>query len=290
MAYMSKVPDASTADGSAGWFKVYQNGWAAAGGGSADSDRWGVKEMNACCGKVDVKIPEDILPGDYLLRGEVIALHSQPAQLYMSCYQLTVEGNGTATPATVKFPGAYGQRDPGLTFNLHAKAATYVVPGPTVVAGGVEKTPGASCSGGCQATCAAGKGAVGTALMVAAPVETGAATAGCTSVKKVQAWQQCGGAGFAGDGCTECPVCRDLTLAGRTRMSCLTDLNAERLHMQAAERPLCAVRTRFIRGGWRRSTPGCQLSVNLYLAETDAERHEQILFLIKDCQDEDCTE
>jgi hypothetical protein len=45
--------------------------------------------MNACCGKVDVKIPSDLAPGDYLLRAEVIALHTagqaNGAQFYMSC-------------------------------------------------------------------------------------------------------------------------------------------------------------------------------------------------------------
>lgn len=48
--------------------------------------------MNACCGKVDVKIPSDIVAGDYLLRAEVIALHTAQsaggAQLYMSCCKL----------------------------------------------------------------------------------------------------------------------------------------------------------------------------------------------------------
>src|SRR5262249_21287847 len=101
--------DASTADGSTGWFKIYESGWAAkTGSGSANDDFWAVKDMNACCGKVDLRIPIDILPGDYLMRAEVIALHtagsSGGAQLYMACYQLTVSGNGTATPPTVRFP------------------------------------------------------------------------------------------------------------------------------------------------------------------------------------------
>lgn len=90
---MSKVADASTADGSAGWFKVYENGWSAANKRVGDDDNWGVKDMNACCGKVDVKIPSDIQSGDYLVRAEVIALHtagqSGGAQLYMSCYQVS---------------------------------------------------------------------------------------------------------------------------------------------------------------------------------------------------------
>lgn len=68
---------------------VYENGWAAANKGAGDNDYWGVKDLNTCCGKLDVKIPTDLAPGDYLLRAEVIALHtassSGGAQFYMSC-------------------------------------------------------------------------------------------------------------------------------------------------------------------------------------------------------------
>ena len=124
----------------------------------------------------------------------------------MSCYQLTVEGNGTAKPPTVVFPGAYGATDPGLTFNLHAKQTTYIVPGPTVYAGGISKTPGSGCSGGCQATCAVGKGPAGTAVAVAVETGAGGVTPGCASIRQVAAYQQCGGSGFPNDGCAACPV------------------------------------------------------------------------------------
>ena len=111
---MSKVPDASKADGSSGWFQVYENGWAAAPGNkaAADNDYWGVKDMNKCCGKVTFKIPVELAPGDYLVRAEVVALHTAQsaggAQFYMSCYQITVAGSGSLAPATVKIPGIYG--------------------------------------------------------------------------------------------------------------------------------------------------------------------------------------
>ncbi|KAH8726990.1 glycoside hydrolase family 61 protein [Phaeosphaeriaceae sp. PMI808] len=124
MVYMSKVDDSSKADGSTGWFKIYENGWAPASKGAGDNDFWGVKDMNTCCGKVDVKIPAALKAGDYLLRAEVIALHtagsSGGAQLYMSCYQLTVTGGGSLSPATVRFPGAYKASDPGIMINIHA--------------------------------------------------------------------------------------------------------------------------------------------------------------------------
>jgi len=89
IVYMSKVDDASKADGSTGWFKVFEDGWTKAGSGVGDNDNWGVKDLNKCCGKMDVKIPSDIPAGDYLLRAEVIALHTAGqaggAQFYMSC-------------------------------------------------------------------------------------------------------------------------------------------------------------------------------------------------------------
>ena len=87
---VTKVDDATTADGSTGWFKIYADTWAAVAGASTGSDdNWGTKDMNNCCGHVALKIPDDIPAGDYLLRAEVIALHVaqslEGAQFYMNC-------------------------------------------------------------------------------------------------------------------------------------------------------------------------------------------------------------
>jgi cellulase len=116
--------------------------------------------------QVDVKIPTDIAPGDYLLRAEVIALHTaaslNSAQFYASCYQITVSGSGSATPSGVLFPGAYKNTDPGILVDIHAKMSSYVDPGPTVYAGGVSKTPGNSkCSGQAASEGPGGKPATG---------------------------------------------------------------------------------------------------------------------------------
>lgn len=54
---------------------------------------------------MDVKIPSDLAAGDYLLRAEAIALHAASsaggAQFYMTCYQITVTGGGSSSPAGV---------------------------------------------------------------------------------------------------------------------------------------------------------------------------------------------
>ncbi|CAE7013411.1 hypothetical protein CFE70_002370 [Pyrenophora teres f. teres 0-1] len=146
LAYMSKVEDASTADGSSEFFKVYQNTWAKNPAATqGDNDFWGTKDLNYNCGKLDFTIPKDIAPGDYLLRAEAIALHaagpSGGAQHYMTCYQLTVTGSGTLEPKGVKFPEAYTKSGPGLGFSIHADLDSYPAPGPALISGGTEAKP-----------------------------------------------------------------------------------------------------------------------------------------------------
>ncbi|KAF1833475.1 hypothetical protein BDW02DRAFT_552564 [Decorospora gaudefroyi] len=146
LAYMSKVDDAATADGSSEFFKVYQNTWAKNPAASqGDNDFWGTKDLNYNCGKLDFTIPKSIAPGDYLLRAEAIALHaagpSGGAQHYMTCYQLTVTGSGTLIPKGVTFPEAYTASGSGLGFSIHSDLSSYPAPGPELIAGGTEATP-----------------------------------------------------------------------------------------------------------------------------------------------------
>lgn len=65
------------------------DGWQQGTGSNGAADYWGTKDMNTCCGRVNMVIPADITAGDYLLRAEVVALHVAGslggAQLYMSC-------------------------------------------------------------------------------------------------------------------------------------------------------------------------------------------------------------
>jgi len=152
LVYLSKVADASTADGSAGWFKIFQDTWSPTSTARVgDDDNWGTRDLNTCCGRMNVLIPKDIPAGDYLLRAEAIALHTASsiggAQFYMTCYQITVSGGGSAAPALVNIPGAYKAADPGIEVNIHAVLATYVAPGPTVYSGGTTKSAGAACVG-----------------------------------------------------------------------------------------------------------------------------------------------
>ncbi|KAG6848657.1 hypothetical protein H0H93_015127 [Arthromyces matolae] len=110
------------------WFKIWEDGY------DASTATWGVDRMIANAGKVTFSIPSCIPAGQYLLRHEIIALHaasSYPgAQFYMECAQLQITGGGSASPATVSFPGAYAGTDPGITINIYYPTVTsYTIPG-----------------------------------------------------------------------------------------------------------------------------------------------------------------
>jgi lytic cellulose monooxygenase (C1-hydroxylating) len=151
----------------------------------SSKDYWGTDVLNAACGKYNVTIPKDIAPGNYLLRAEVIALHVAGsvggAQFYMSCFQLSVTGSGTASPATVKLPGAYSATDPGILFNLYGSYTTYTVPGPTVYGGGAGPAPSTTA----------------TATPTTKPTSTAATTSTATGPLQTQ-YGQCGGNGYTG--------------------------------------------------------------------------------------------
>ncbi|KAH8668759.1 glycosyl hydrolase family 61-domain-containing protein [Xylariales sp. PMI_506] len=191
LVYMSSVSDASTAVGADGaWFKIFQDTWASAGSSGSDDD-WGTKDLNTCCGKMDVLIPEDLAPGDYLLRAEAIALHAAGseggAQMYMTCYQITVSGSGAATPDTVSIPGMYNATDPGILINIYQSMTTYDAPGPTVYSAGTTKSAGAACTA-CESTCSvgsttasAGTAAAATSAAAASVATTSASAAAATT-------------------------------------------------------------------------------------------------------------
>ncbi|KAF3936814.1 Endoglucanase-4 [Dactylella cylindrospora] len=130
MVYLAKVDNALTQTVTGlKWFKIYEDGLDVA------TNTWAVDKFYADKGFVDFKLPTCIPPGNYLLRGELLALHgagSYPgAQFYMSCAQINIIGGGSSSPPTVNFPGAYSGSDPGILVNIYyPPLTTYVIPGP----------------------------------------------------------------------------------------------------------------------------------------------------------------
>ncbi|KAL5316610.1 hypothetical protein ACEPPN_015659 [Leptodophora sp. 'Broadleaf-Isolate-01'] len=93
-----------------------------------------------------VTIPSTIAPGNYVLRHEIIALHSagqaNGAQNYPQCFNLEVTGSGTDSPTGTLGTALYTATDPGLLINIYAAIASYVVPGPALYSGAVSASQG----------------------------------------------------------------------------------------------------------------------------------------------------
>lgn len=124
MFYLAK---SDSGDGDV-WFKIYEDGFA--------NGKWAVDRLIANRGRIDITIPSDIAPGNYLLRGELIALHGAYAlngvQPYVGCVELTISGSGNASPRGVSFPGYYKNTDPGMLMSVYQPFSKYIIPGPAV--------------------------------------------------------------------------------------------------------------------------------------------------------------
>lgn len=129
-AYLKKVDNAATASGAGGgWFKIQEDGLDSSG-------EWATTKVINGQGLHKITIPKCIESGQYLLRAEMLALHSATgypgAQFYQECAQINViGGTGTGKPSTVSIPGAYKSTDPGVTINIYWPPVTsYTIPGP----------------------------------------------------------------------------------------------------------------------------------------------------------------
>lgn len=105
--------------------------------GSSAPGRWASDELIAADGKWSVTIPESLAPGQYVLRHEIIALHSagdvNGAQNYPQCFNLEVTGSGTANPEGVLGTALYTPEDAGIKVGIYsALGDSYEIPGPAL--------------------------------------------------------------------------------------------------------------------------------------------------------------
>ena len=131
------------------------------------------------------QIPTSIAPGNYVVRHEILALHSAGtaggAQFYPQCMNLQITGSGTAKPAGVAGEQLYSTSAPGVLINIYTSLSTYDIPGPSIIAGA---TPVASQTAVATKSIA-GLGVTGSAG--AAPAAAAATTAAVSSAVAVTA-------------------------------------------------------------------------------------------------------
>nr|ATQ35955.1 auxiliary activity 9 enzyme [Talaromyces piceae] len=97
---------------------------------------WASDQLIAANNSWTVTIPEDIAPGNYVLRHEIIALHSagnaDGAQNYPQCINLEITGSGSASPSGTPGESLYKEDDPGILVNIYQTLSEYDIPGPAL--------------------------------------------------------------------------------------------------------------------------------------------------------------
>jgi hypothetical protein len=145
MSYLAALPAINTAPQNLTFFKINEEGY------NAKDKLWANEELVKADRKDTFQLPSDIKPGMYVLRTELMSLHYATRtgpQFYTHCFNVEISGDGTATPAGVKFPGGYTSSDPYLRFPLYDASGKennwegYKVPGPPKYAGKYEAPTG----------------------------------------------------------------------------------------------------------------------------------------------------
>ncbi|KAL1668595.1 glycoside hydrolase family 61 protein [Schizophyllum commune] len=137
ITYMARAPTDITAwepGTDAVWFKVDELG-------KTSDGKWAATDILSENNSIyTFTIPASLKAGQYIVRHEIIALHSAweypGAQVYPSCIQVEVTGSGSALPTDfVSFPGAYTADTPGIVFDAYDDSLDYPIPGPAVWSG-----------------------------------------------------------------------------------------------------------------------------------------------------------
>ncbi|KAF6832984.1 Endoglucanase-4-like protein 1 [Colletotrichum musicola] len=149
-----------------------QNGYWASDKLIEDSNSW------------EITIPTDVAPGKYVLRHEIIALHSagqaNGAQNYPQCFNIEVTGSGTKKPAGTLGTKLYTPTDAGIEVSIYTTGLDYKIPGPVnEFASGSGSSPAPAPSASAPATSAAAPSA--TAPAATAPAATTTAAPAPTS-------------------------------------------------------------------------------------------------------------
>lgn len=115
------------------WTKISEKGLIS----GSNPGTWAADQLISNGFSWTVTIPKNLKPGNYVLRHEIIALHSggqtNGAQAYPQCINLKVTGNGSGSlKGSGAFTTFYTPQDPGILFNLYQSFNSYPIPGPAV--------------------------------------------------------------------------------------------------------------------------------------------------------------
>lgn len=160
------------------WFKISESGII---DNSAAPGTWASDELMANNLTGSVTIPSTIAAGNYVLRHEMIALHSagqaDGAQNYPFCVNLEVTGGGSDSPEGTLGTSLYTATDAGILVSIYTAGLTYEIPGPALYSGGSSgSAPVSSAAPVASATSSAAGAAT------SAPASTSAPAAAASSI------------------------------------------------------------------------------------------------------------
>ncbi|KKY30427.1 putative glycosyl hydrolase family 61 [Diaporthe ampelina] len=138
----------------------------------------------------EITIPEGTPAGNYVLRHEIIALHSanqaNGAQNYPQCVNIQVTGGSGSFPEGTAGTALYTADEEGIVFNIYQDFSSYPIPGPALGFSSSGASNGGSSSGSASSAVASSAAAAtptAAASSSAAPVaaETTSAAAAATT-------------------------------------------------------------------------------------------------------------
>jgi cellulase len=134
--YIAAADDPTTVDKtSLEWVKIQEAGLVS----GSNPGTWATDELIANNFVHTITIPATLKPGNYVLRTEIIALHSAKqdngAQNYPQCVNLQVTGSGTELPSGTVGTSLYKTDDAGILFDLYTAFTSYEIPGPALAFG-----------------------------------------------------------------------------------------------------------------------------------------------------------
>jgi len=121
--------------------------------------KWATDDLIANNNSATVTIPSAIAAGNYVLRHEIIGLHSageeNGAQNYPQCLNLKVTGGGSDAPDGVLGTTLYKATDPGIKISIYTSLDSYKIPGPALYTGAASGSSSGSATTTAPATTAA---------------------------------------------------------------------------------------------------------------------------------------
>ncbi|KAG8624029.1 hypothetical protein KVT40_009005 [Elsinoe batatas] len=142
MSYLAKCPGSCTTVNPADlkFFKIHHSGLLKNPNATSKDLYWAANKLRDNKDQANIKLPLNIAPGNYVLRHEIIALHSAfnltGVQFYPQCINLKISGGGNLQPEGVPATKLYKQDEPGILINIYWPVPTkYPIPGPAIAAG-----------------------------------------------------------------------------------------------------------------------------------------------------------